>query len=103
MEAVVNIGLFLAYILIGVCAISAIVMPLIKAFGDPDSLKKIGLGVGSLAIIFLLAYFLSDGTEMGDASETTVKLVGASITTFYILVTIAVLGIVYTEIKKAFE
>ncbi len=103
MEAFVNIGLFLAYILIVVCIVTAVGMPLIKAFGDPQSLKKIGLGVGALVVVFLVSYFLSTGVEMGDKSATTVKLVGASLTTFYILAVGAILGIIYTEIKKAFQ
>ncbi len=101
MEAFVNIGLFLAYILIAVCIVTAVGMPLIKAFGDPQSLKKIGLGVGALVVVFLVSYLLSTGEAMGDKSATTVKLVGASLTTFYILAFGAILGIVITEIKKA--
>jgi len=103
MEAFVNIGLFLAYILIAVCILAAVLMPLAKAFGDPQSLKKMGLGIGGLVVVFLVSYVISSGEPMGDESATTVKLVGASLTTFYILAIGAILGIVYTEIKKAFQ
>ena len=102
MEAFVNIGLFLSYILIAVCILAAVVMPLAKAVGDPQSLKKMGIGIGALVLVFILSYALSSGQEMGDKSATTVKLVGASLTTFYILAIGAILGIVITEIKKAF-
>ena len=103
MEAFVNIGLFLAYILIGVCILAAVLMPLAKAFGDPQSLKKMGLGIGGLVVVFLVSYLLSGGEATDDVSASTVKLVGASLTTFYILAALAILGIVYTEIKKAFS
>jgi len=99
----VDVGLFLAYILTGLCILVAVGMPLVKAFGDPDSLKKMGIGVGALVAVFLISYFTSSGEAEGDYSESTVKLVGAGIVTFYILAIAAVLGIVYTEIKKAFE
>ena len=99
----VDVGLFLAYILTGLCVLVAIGMPLIKAFGDPDSLKKMGVGIGGLLVVFLVSYFTSSGEADGESSEATVKLVGAGIVTFYILAIAAVLGIVYTEIKKAFE
>lgn len=99
----VDVGLFLAYILTGLCIIVAVGMPLVKAFGDPDSLKKMGIGVGALLAVFLISYFTSSGEADGDYAEGTVKLVGAGIVTFYILAIAAVLGIVYTEIKKAFE
>ncbi|MEM0938577.1 MAG: hypothetical protein AAF600_01940 [Bacteroidota bacterium] len=103
MEAFVNIGLFLSYILIAICLITAVGMPLIKAFGDPQSLKKIGLGVGALIVVFIISYFISSGEEMGDKPAATVKIVGASLTTFYILAFAAILGIIYTEIKKVLE
>lgn len=103
MEAFVNIGLFLAYILIAVCILAAVVMPLAKAMGDPQSLKKIGMGVGGLVVVFLLSYLISSGESTGEESASTVKMVGASLTTFYILALVAILGIVYTEVKKAFE
>lgn len=99
----VDVGLFLAYILIGVCVLTAVGMPLVKAFSDPDSLKKMGIGVGALVVVFLISYFTASGEAMGGASAGTTKMVGAGLITFYILVIVAIGGIVYTEIKKAFE
>ena len=99
----VDVGLFLAYILIGVCILAAVGMPLVKAFGDPESLKKMGMGVGALVLVFLVAFFTSGGEAQGDETATTVKLVGAGLTTFYILAIGAIVGIVITEIKKAAE
>jgi len=99
----VDVGLYLAYVLTGLCIVIAIGMPLVRAFGDPDSLKKMGIGTGALLAVFLIAYFTSSGEAEGDYPEGTVKLVGAGIVTFYIMAVTAVLGILYTEIKKAFE
>ena len=97
----VDVGLFLSYILIGVCLLTAVGMPLVKAFGDPDSLKKMGIGIGALVLVFVVSYFTASGGDSGEASENTAKLVGAGLTTFYILAIAAIGGIVYTEIKKA--
>lgn len=99
----VDVGLFISYILIGVCLLTAVGMPLMKALGDPDSLKKIGMGVGALILVFVIAFFTASGENSGDASETTAKMVGAGLTTFYVLAIAAIGGIVYTEIKKAAE
>lgn len=99
----VDVGLFISYILIGVCILTAVGMPLVKAFGDPDSLKKMGIGVGALIVVFLVSFFTASGEAMGDATTTTTKMVGAGLTTFYILAIAAIAGIVYTEIKKAAE
>ncbi|MEQ9466676.1 MAG: hypothetical protein RLN88_04645 [Ekhidna sp.] len=99
----VDVGLFISYILIGVCVLTAVGMPLVKAFGDPDSLKKMGIGVGALVVVFLVSYLTASGEAMGDASVSATKMVGAGLTTFYILAIAAIGGIVYTEIKKAAE
>lgn len=99
----IDVGLFLSYILVGVCLLTAIGMPLVKAFGDPQALKKIGMGIGALLVVFLVSFFMSDGGSYDNASETTAKMVGAGLTTMYILAIAAILGIVYTEIKKATE
>lgn len=99
----VDVGLFLGYILIGVCILTAVGMPLVKAFGDPQSLKKMGMGVGFLVVVFLVSYFTSTGEAQGEVTANTAKLVGAGLTTFYILAIAAIGGIIYTEIKKATE
>jgi len=99
----VDVGLFIAYILIGVCVLAAVGMPLMRAMGDPESLKKMGIGVGALLVVFLISYFTASGEPVGEASATTTKLVGAGLTTFYILAIAAIAGIVYTEVTKAVE
>lgn len=99
----IDVGLFLSYILVGVCALAAIGMPLVKALGDPQALKKMGMGIGGLLLVFVVSYLIADGTAYGDASDTTAKLVGAGLFTMYILAIGAILGIVITEIKKATE
>ena len=99
----IDVGLFLAYILIGVCALTAVGMPLVRAFGDPQSLKKIGMGVGAIIVVFIIAFIIADGTVYEKASSSTSKRVGAGLITMYILAFLAIGGIVYTEIKKIFE
>ncbi len=99
----IDVGLFLSYILIGVCALTAIGMPLIKAAGDPQSLKKIGMGVGAIVVVFVIAYIIADGTVYEKASSGASKMVGAGLITMYILAFLAIGGIVYTEIQKMLE
>lgn len=99
----VDVGLFLAYMLICACVIAAVAMPLVKAFGDPQSLKKMSVGVGALIGVFIISYFIADNTALENISAGKSRLVGAGLYTMYILAFVAVLGIVYTEIKKAIE
>jgi len=99
----IDVGLFLAYILIGVCALAAIGMPLVKAFGDPQSLKKMGMGVGAVLVVFIVAYIIADGTPYEEASAGTSRMVGAGLITMYLLSFLAIGGIVFTEIQKMLD
>ena len=99
----IDVGLFLSYILVGVCALAAIGMPLVKAFGDPQSLKKMGIGVGAVVAVFVISYLVADGAAYKEASSGVSKMVGAGLITMYILTFLAIGGIVFTEIQKIFE
>ena len=98
----VDAGLIIAYILIGLCALTAIVLPLIQAVGNPQSLKKIGISVGALVVVFVVCYFLAGESTYGnnDVTASTSKRSGAGILMFYVLLAGAVVSIVYTEISK---
>ncbi len=95
----IDVGLSASYILIILCALSAIVIPLVQSFGDPQTLVKSGIGVVALAVIFLISYAVA-GSEAEGATATTSKMVGGGIITMYILFLVAIVGIVYTEISK---
>ncbi|MDW3193626.1 MAG: hypothetical protein R8G66_14740 [Cytophagales bacterium] len=96
---IIDIGLISGYILIGLCAVTAIIMPLIQSFSDPKGLAKSAMGVGGLIVVFLIAYGLADPNAEG-ASESTSKIVGAGLITMYMAVFIAIAGILYTEVSK---
>ncbi|MFT6866114.1 MAG: hypothetical protein ACJA08_000941 [Cyclobacteriaceae bacterium] len=96
---IIDIGLFASYVLIALCTIAAIVIPIVQSFDDPQSLVKSGIGLGFVLVVFLIGYILAD-SESATASEGTAKLVGAGIISMYILLFLALAGIVYTEISK---
>ena len=96
---IVDIGLFASYILIFLCTISAIIIPIVQSFGNPESLIKSGIGLGAVLVVFVIGYIAADG-QSDEASETTAKLVGAGIISMYIFMVLAIVGIVYTEISK---
>ncbi len=114
-EQWIDIGLYGAFILIGVAAVAAIVMNLINAFGNPKSLIKSGIGVILLAVIFFIGYSTApsefgastskaiEAANMDPTSESAVtvyKLVGGAMTTTLALVIIAVVGLIYSSIAK---
>ena len=95
----IDLGLIAGYVLVGLCALAAVVMPLIQSLSDPKSLVKSGIGVGALLVIFLITYAMADGNSEGTTSGTS-KMVGAGLLTMYVFVFLALAGIVYTEISK---
>ena len=53
-EQWIDIGLYAAYILMGVAAVAAIVMNLVNSLGNPKSLLKSGIGIVLLGLIFFI-------------------------------------------------
>lgn len=96
----VDIGLYVSYLLVGLCALAAIAIPLVQSFDDPKKLIKSGIGVAALAVVFLISFGVSSGVAEGDVTATTSRMVGAGIMTTYIFFFGAIIGIVYTEISK---
>lgn len=98
MNAVVNISLYLAYGLLAVAAIAAIVLPVMQMLrAQPKELIKLGVGVGSTLLLFLLSYLfsVSDG-HICDCS----KLVGALLLMVYVLLALNFLGILYLSVVR---
>jgi len=99
-------GLYISYLLFGIALLAAIILPLIKAFDEPKQLVRAGIGVGGLLVVFLISWAIA-GNEVTtmytekDVGEGLSKLVGGVLTMMYLLMGIAVVAIVYTEIHKS--
>jgi len=107
-SGLINIGLMVTYALIGIAVISVIVLPLIKAMDNPKTLVGSAIGLGVLLVVFGIAYAIS-GNEVlpryisqGVGSGIS-KFVGGLLTTMYLLFGAAIIGIIYTEVSKAFK
>ena len=85
-----------------------IVLPLIKAIDDPKTLVGTAIGLGILAVVFGISYAIS-GDEVlpryvaQDVGPGISKVVGGLLTTMYLFLAAAVVGILYTEISKVFK
>lgn len=104
----VDIGLYIMYVLFFIAVVAAIVLPLISALKSPSTFLKSLYSVIALIVLFGISYALSGSdvsTEQAarGLTETTSKLVGAGLTMFYLTAVIAVIGLVYSEINKAFK
>lgn len=103
-----DVGLYFGYTLLIVAVVAAIVLPLIKAVQSPDTFLKSLYGVVAILVIFGISYAISDSSVkptwlvMG-IGEGTSKLIGAGLITFYVVVVVAFLGLIFSEINKALK
>jgi len=109
MEAFVDIGLWAAIIMVAVGGLAAIVMPIINSLGNPKSLIVSGAGILILGVIFLLSYAIAGDEVTANyitynvTTPTMSKVVGGGLTMMLILFIITALGVVFSEIYKAFN
>ena len=102
-------GLYAAYILLGIAILAAILMPLIQSFSNPRALLGALVGVVAIAILFFIGYSIA-GNEVvplyvknNVTSAVTSKMIGGALITMYILILLALVSIVVTEITKIFN
>ncbi len=106
-QIVVNVGIILAYVMIVLGVVLAVVFPLINAISQPQLLVKAGIGVVAILVIFGIGYLMSDGgltakfIQSGVESEGLSRMIGGALKMVYLLMGVAVIGIVYTEFSKA--
>lgn len=103
-----DVGLYFCYTLLIVAALSAIVLPLIKALGQPQTLLRSLYGVVALLIVFGIAYAISDSSVkpswiVQGIGNNSSKLIGAGLLTFYTVLIVAFVGLIFSEINKALK
>ena len=108
-DSLVQIALYASYGLIVVAVIGALMMPIvITLIQNPKNLLKALASIGVLLAVFGLSYALSGNevtakyTEAG-VTESSSQMVGGALTMIYLLLGIAIVGIVFTEISKLFK
>jgi len=105
MENLVNIGLYLAYAMVGLAGLGAIVLPLVNAISQPKQLVKGLMGVAGLVVLYFISWAVAGSevtamyTEKGITASSS-QLIGGALTLFYLLTGIALIGIAYTEISR---
>jgi hypothetical protein len=101
----VNIMLYIGYFLVIIAALGAIILPSINALSNPKILLKSVLGVVAIGAIYLISWAVS-GNEVTakyikfDITSTSSQVIGGVLITTYLLMGIAVIAIIYSEIRK---
>lgn len=107
-SGIIEIFLYVTYLLIGVAVVAAIVLPLINAAGNPKALMRSGMGVIGLVVVFFIGYAVSGGDLLPTSVENGVtesgqKMIGGLIIMTYILTVLAIIGIVVAGVTKSFK
>ncbi|MBL7871652.1 MAG: hypothetical protein JNM78_08585 [Cyclobacteriaceae bacterium] len=103
-----DIGLYAGYAFLIVAVAAAIVLPLINALKSPSGLLKSLAAAGTLVVVFVIAYVLSGDEVSTRAAASGVnagasKFIGAGLIMFYIILVVAAIGVVFSEINKAIK
>jgi hypothetical protein len=104
----VDIILYFGYGMVVVAAVLAVGFPLWIASKNPKSLVGTGVGLGSILVLFLVAWLLSSSEVYSSYAEFGVdaslsKFIGGMLNLVYILAGLAVVGIVYSEVSKGLK
>ena len=104
----VDIRLYFGYGMVIVAAVLAVGCPLWIASKNPKSLVGTGVGLGSILVLFLVAWLLSSSEVYSSYAEFGVdaslsKFIGGMLNLVYILAGLAVVGIVYSEVSKGLK
>ena len=103
-----DIILYFGYGMVIVAAVLAVGFPLWIASKNPKSLVGTGVGLGSILVLFLVAWLLSSSEVYSSYAEFGVdaslsKFIGGMLNLVYILAGLAVVGIVYSEVSKGLK
>lgn len=99
-------ALIIAYLLIAVGAILAVLGPIITSISKPKSLLKSLVGLVVLGVIFFIAYSLAGDeltpkyTNYGVTTPSASKVIGGVLTMMYLLLGVAVASVVVGWIMK---
>ncbi|OFX88242.1 MAG: hypothetical protein A2W99_10085 [Bacteroidetes bacterium GWF2_33_16] len=106
-----NTFILWAYLLTAIAAIASIIFPIAQMISNPKNAKKSLLGVLAIIGVVVIAYIFSSAELMKFTDPamaqynipSTLKQVDTGIFTTYILVGIAIIAMVYTEVAKMFK
>lgn len=105
----VNAMFYIAYVLLGIPVVAVLFYTLKNLASNPDKLKKSLIAIASFAIILVISYALSSGTDVNldkfseagiDVNESSSKMVGAGLIAFYILAALAIISMLLSGVKK---
>ena len=96
-----------SYIMGIVAAAAAVIFAVLQMAKDFQKAKTSLIGVGVLVIIFILGYSLASDESIKAGQQviegSTSRFSEAGLITFYVMIVLAVVSIIYSEVSKAFK
>ncbi|MDR1865418.1 MAG: hypothetical protein LBR08_07585 [Bacteroidales bacterium] len=102
-DVIVSYVIPIAYIALAVAAFAAVVFPVLFMLQDIKKAKTAFIGIGAVVVVFLLCYLLAGGVATDKATEGQMKLVEASLYTFYLLLVLSAGSILYSTVSRYFK
>ena len=108
MENLINIGIILTYLMVGLAALSAIGFGIKNMIQKTGSAKKTLFTIGGLIAIIIIAYITASDEVLNEYKKYNIttsasKQVGMGLITFYILIFGAIAAVLYSELSKMFS
>lgn len=108
METLINLGIILTYLMVGLAALAAIGFGVKKMIANTENAKKTLYTIGGLIAVLLFSYLIASDEvlasfEKYNITESTSKKVGMGLIAFYLLIFGAIASVLYAELSKAFS
>lgn len=102
-ETVINAGIIVAYILVGLAALAAVVGPVIQLLAHFKKAVPALVGILVLVAVLFLGYSLSTNEAYDTVGPVASQWIGGGIKSTMILIGMALVAAVYTEVAKFFK
>jgi hypothetical protein len=105
MNNLIDIGLYVSYILLFATLLGVIVFPLMQTFSDFKKAKRGLIGLAGLILMFLIAYAVSPADQGLFYTNFNIgpkmsKLIGGGLFATYFIFLGVIISILYAEVSK---
>ncbi len=107
-DSLINIGLVLAYVLLGLSALGVILFSIYQLIVNFKKAKGALIGIIALLAVFLIGYAMASTELYLDVaipvtSETVSRIIGGGIHATFLFIGLAIIATIYTEVSKLFR
>lgn len=106
-SAILDPMIYVTYVIFALTLLLVLIFVVQNLFTKRGSLKSTLIGVGAFAVVLIISYVLTSGSDAGlyfyngaPATEAEAHMVGAGLVAFYILIAGAAISMLLAGIKK---